>query len=106
MAQATYLFPRGFLWGTATSSHQVEGNNSNNTWWNWEQEPGHIAQTINPASPAIGGEDAGEDFDRCESGQNVHRLSIEWSRIQPAPDRWDEDALTTIARCAVFTSVA
>ena len=35
-----------------------------------------------------------EDFDRAaETGQNAHRLSIEWSRIQPAPDRWDEDAL-------------
>ena len=35
-----------------------------------------------------------EDFDRAaEAGQNAHRLSIEWSRIQPTPDRWDEDAL-------------
>ena len=35
-----------------------------------------------------------EDFDRAvETGQKAHRLSVEWSRIQPAPDRWDEDAL-------------
>jgi beta-glucosidase len=35
-----------------------------------------------------------EDFDRAaEAGQNAHRLSIEWSRVQPAPDRWDDDAL-------------
>ncbi|MEW6094059.1 MAG: family 1 glycosylhydrolase, partial [Chloroflexota bacterium] len=35
-----------------------------------------------------------EDFDRAaEAGQNAHRLSVEWSRIQPAPDRWDEDAI-------------
>ena len=30
MAQATMYFPDDFLWGTATSSHQVEGNNENN----------------------------------------------------------------------------
>ncbi|MDQ2693391.1 MAG: family 1 glycosylhydrolase, partial [Chloroflexota bacterium] len=35
-----------------------------------------------------------EDFDRAtESGQNAHRMSVEWSRIQPTPDTWDEDAL-------------
>ena len=45
--------------------------------------------------PAIGGADAGsEDFDRAaEGGQNAHRLSVEWSRIQPTPDTWDEEAL-------------
>ena len=42
MAQATFHFPRGFLWGTATASHQVEGNNTNNNWWAWEQQPGKI----------------------------------------------------------------
>ncbi len=35
-------FPAGFLWGTATSSHQVEGNNTNNQWWRFEQQPGKI----------------------------------------------------------------
>jgi beta-glucosidase len=95
MAEATFYFPRGFLWGTATSSHQVEGNNTNNNWWAWEQVPGHI----------VNGDKSGfacdwwagrwrEDFDRAaNTGQNAHRLSIEWSRIQPAPDRWDENAL-------------
>ena len=40
MPQATYHFPKGFLWGTATASHQVEGNNTNNNWHAWE-EAGH-----------------------------------------------------------------
>jgi beta-glucosidase len=95
MAQAAYHFPRGFLWGAATASHQVEGNNSNNNWWSWEQRPGRI----------INGQKSGlacdwwagrwrEDFDRAaNSGQNAHRLSIEWSRIQPTPDRWNEAAI-------------
>jgi len=95
MIDATFHFPRGFLWGTATSSHQVEGNNKNNNWYAWEQVDGNI----------LGGHKSGlacdwwngrwrEDFDRAvEGGQNAHRLSIEWSRVQPTPDRWDEDAL-------------
>ena len=34
----TLKFPDGFLWGAATSAHQVEGNNVNNDWWAWEQK--------------------------------------------------------------------
>ncbi len=38
--KASYHFPKGFLWGTATSSHQVEGGNTNNNWSAWESSPG------------------------------------------------------------------
>jgi len=92
MPTAAFHFPKGFLWGTATAAHQVEGYNTNNTWWKWEQE-GHTAGKSGPACDWWGGRWK-EDFDRAaEAGQNAHRLSVEWSRIQPAPDRWDEDAL-------------
>ena len=32
-------FPEGFLWGTATAAHQIEGGNVNNDWWEWEHNP-------------------------------------------------------------------
>lgn len=92
---AAYHFPNGFLWGTATSSHQVEGGNTLNNWYQWEQAPGKIihGHTSGLACDWWGGRWK-EDFDRAlETGQNAHRLSIEWSRIQPAEDRWDENAL-------------
>ena len=92
MPTAAFHFPKGFLWGTATAAHQVEGNNTNNNWWKWEQE-GHTADKSGLACDWWSGRWK-EDFDRAaEAGQNAHRLSVEWSRIQPAPDRWDEDAL-------------
>ncbi|MCO6451514.1 MAG: glycoside hydrolase family 1 protein [Caldilineales bacterium] len=95
-AKPEYLeFPRGFLWGTATASHQVEGSNANNNWAVWEQEPGRIlsGHKAGLACDWWGGRWR-EDFDRAAAtGQNAHRLSIEWSRVQPAPDRWDADAL-------------
>jgi beta-glucosidase len=95
MVQATFHFPRGFLWGTATAAHQVEGNNKNNNWWAWEQQDGHILhQHKSGLADDWWGGRWREDFDRAaESGQNAHRLSVEWSRIQPTPDHWDEDAL-------------
>jgi beta-glucosidase len=92
---AKYGFPRGFLWGAATSSHQVEGNNTNNDWAEWEQAPGRI---LNGDKAGLANDWWGgrwrEDFDRAaEAGQNAHRFSIEWSRVQPGPDRWNEHAL-------------
>ena len=95
MAEATFHFPRGFLWGTATSSHQVEGNNTNNNWWAWEAQSSRIldGQKSGAACDWWGGRWR-EDFDRAaKGGQNAHRLSIEWSRVQPTPDLWDESAL-------------
>jgi beta-glucosidase len=92
MPQGTYHFPKGFLWGTATASHQVEGNNTNNNWWKWEQE-GYTNGSAAVSADWWGGRWR-EDFDRAaETGQNAHRLSIEWSRVQPTPDKWDEEAI-------------
>jgi len=91
----TYTFPEGFLWGTATAAHQVEGHNHNDTWYAWEQEEGRIlnGHTAEVACDWWGGRWR-EDFDRAQAAhQNAHRLSIAWSRIQPEPDRWDETAL-------------
>jgi beta-glucosidase len=95
MVKATFHFPRGFLWGTATAAHQVEGFNTNNNWWAWEQQPGHIlnGDKSGAACDWWGGRWR-DDFDRAAaSGQNAHRFSVEWSRIQPVPDKWEESAL-------------
>lgn len=92
---ATYTFPTGFLWGSATAAFQVEGHYANSNWSAWVNEPGRIMQGMKPglACDWWGGRWK-EDFDRAaETGQNTHRLSVDWARIQPALDRWDEDAL-------------
>ena len=95
MPQGIYQFPEGFLWGTATAAHQVEGSNTNNNWAAWEEQPGRIieGQRSCLACDWWGGRWV-EDFDRAaETDQNAHRFSIEWSRIQPTPDTWDDEAL-------------
>ena len=89
MAEATFHFPSKFLFGAATASHQVEGNNTNNNWWAWEAESGRI---LNGDKSGLACDWWGgrwkEDFDRAaDTGQNAHRLSIEWSRVQPTPDQ-------------------
>ena len=93
--EAMFYMPQGFLWGTATSSHQVEGGNTNNNWYLWENQMDHILQDHRSGEACQWWQGRwAEDFDRAAAaGQNAHRLSIEWSRVQPAPDKWDDDAL-------------
>ncbi len=83
-------FPKGFLWGTASAAHQVEGDNRNCDWWEWEQRPGHIAHGDRSGI-------ANDNYNRYREdiallrklNQNAHRLSIEWSRIEPSEGVFD-----------------
>jgi beta-glucosidase len=91
-------FPLDFLWGSATAAHQVEGGNVGNDWWVWEQTPGSHA-----AEPSAAGIDHlrryDDDFALLASlGQNAHRFSLEWSRIEPADGVVSEEALAHYRR--------
>ncbi len=105
-------FPDGFLWGAATSAHQVEGNNHND-WSEWEKKNAErlareakakyakwqqekFPEMFEPAN-YISGTAADhynryeEDFDIAKSlGHTAHRFSIEWSRIEPEEGKWNE----------------
>jgi beta-glucosidase len=91
-------FPEDFLWGSATAAHQVEGGCTNNDWWAWEHTPGTTA--VEPSGDGI------DHFSRYDQdfallaalGQNAHRISLEWSRIEPAPGEFSVQALEHYAR--------
>src|SRR5512141_1040790 len=94
MTDATFYFPKGFKWGTATAAHQVEGTNTNNQWWAWEQVPGHINNGDKSGLACDWWNNAEADFDRMANmGLNAHRLSIEWSRIEPHEGQYDSAAI-------------
>lgn len=94
MARATMTFPPDFLWGTATAAYQVEGNNTNSDWWAWEQEAGTILQGHRSGLASNWWQDAERDLATAVSlGTNAHRLSLEWSRIEPEPSVFDPAAL-------------
>ena len=94
----TRAFPDGFLWGTATAAHQVEGGNWNNDWWAWEHTPGSGC-----AEPSG---DACDHFWRypqdiallAELGFGAYRFSIEWSRIEPEDGEFSQNALNHYRR--------
>ena len=76
-------FPEGFLFGTATSAHQVEGGNTNSDWWEWEHKSG--TPCVEPSG------DACDFYHRYPEdialmaglGLNAFRFGIEWARIEP-----------------------
>ncbi len=87
----SFSFPEGFLWGTATSGHQIEGNNIASDWWAWE--PGKIRGNLTSGRACDAWNRYEEDYALMESmGLNAYRMGIEWSRVQPAPGRWDDEA--------------
>ena len=87
-----YVFPKNFLWGAATSSHQVEGDNIYNDWWEWEQA-GKVKEQSGKACEHW--KRFPEDFKLARSlHHNTHRFSIEWSRIEPREGEFSEEAIS------------
>ena len=84
-----------FLWGAGSSSHQVEGGNDRNDWWDWEQRPGAIRDGTRSGAACLSWERYAQDLDLVRGlGLNCYRFSLEWSRIEPEAGRYDEAALT------------
>jgi beta-glucosidase/6-phospho-beta-glucosidase/beta-galactosidase len=103
-----------FLWGVATSSYQVEGGISNNDWdYFARSDPikkrissltkpsifykGRTQIHLQSAGEAVkfwGPEYYENDFQLAKSlGMNAFRISLEWARIQPKKDQWNQEAL-------------
>ena len=83
-------FPQNFLWGASTSAYQVEGNNFHADWWQWEKKEGK-----EPSGAACRHyEFYKQDFDLAQKlHHNAHRLSIEWSRVEPQEGKFSKSAL-------------
>ncbi len=111
-------FPKKFLWGAATSAHQVEGD-THNQWTVWELEnakskaaqakfqwgdlpnwPLIEPEATNPDNYISGKGTAHyklymKDFDALEKlNMNAFRFGVEWSRIEPNEGAWSVEAIT------------
>ncbi len=94
--------PAGFLWGTATSAHQIEGGNVASDFWVLEN--GSPTVFREPSGDACDSYHRfGEDLHLASSlGFNAHRFGIEWARIEPEEGRFSDAALDHYAQ--VLTS--
>lgn len=87
-----FLWPQ-FLWGVATSSHQIEGGNQHNDWWAWELD-GRTDGGVRSGKAADHWNRMREDLELAKSlGLNTYRFSFEWSRFEPSEGAWEPDAV-------------
>ena len=86
-------FPKGFLWGAATSGHQIEGNNTNADSW--------VLENVHPSIYAQPSGDADNSFELWRAdldlvkaiGLNTYRFSLEWPRIEPVQGQFSRAML-------------
>jgi beta-glucosidase len=78
---------KGFLWGVATSAFQLEGSPYAD-WATWDAVLSEKPDVTNHYTLY-------KDDLRLlkELGVNAYRFSLEWSRIQPREDVWDQGTL-------------
>ena len=102
------------LWGASTSSYQVEGEITNNDWHFFttsEKIKKRISNLTKPnlfykGTNQVFLQPAGEacrvwdpfyykeDFDIAKKlGMNAIKISIEWSRVEPQREEWNENAI-------------
>lgn len=82
-----------FLWGTAGAAYQIEGGNVASDLWLLEHRAPQLFK--DPSG------DACDTYHRIEEdldlvkmlGFNAHRLSLEWSRIEPEPGQFSTASL-------------
>jgi len=96
-------FPSDFLWGTASASWQVEGDydpdptdafDVRSNWTVWTERGCVSDGQINERGSGFYTNYA-EDFALAASlGNTTYRLGIDWARIEPEDDVWNEDAIT------------
>lgn len=87
-------FPKDFLWGASTAAYQIEGGNDRSALWDWE-----IRQGWERSGEAARSWELFEEDLKLIKALNLgaYRFSIEWSRVEPEPGRFDEKALERYA---------
>jgi len=81
-----------FLWGAATSSHQIDGHNENSDWWQWEAA-GNVEGGVRSGAATDHWKRFKSDLRlAADLGLTTYRFSIEWARLEPEEGRWNESA--------------
>lgn len=89
-----FKLPDDMLFGTATASLQIEGGDRNNNWYRFCEQG-----RTKDGSHCIVADDHwnryGEDIALMKAmNQQLYRMSLEWSRIEPSEGCFDEEAIS------------
>lgn len=93
IASETGSFPKSFKWCASTAAHQIEGNNTNSDWWQWEEQ-GHTKNGAQSGLACDSWNRSAEDIELLKNlGIQQYRLSVEWAKIEPKPGHFSTEAL-------------
>lgn len=85
----SFKLPDGFLLGTATSATQIEGGDTNNSWYEWAKNGG-VKDGSSPVRANNHYELYASDIElMAKMKLQIYRMSLEWSRIQPERDSFN-----------------
>ncbi|ACR79134.1 MULTISPECIES: glycoside hydrolase family 1 protein [Kosmotoga] len=86
-------FPAGFMWGVATAGHQIEGGNYFSDWYKWEME-GKVKNGDTSETACDSWNQLDRDLEILKKlSVKAYRYSIEWARVEPKLNKFDEESL-------------
>ena len=89
-------FPEEFFFGTASSDFQTTSGTTNSDWHDFIEKTKRESPKDKIILPGNGTDFLSrykEDFDAAqEIGIQMHRISLEWARLQPEENKWDHAA--------------
>jgi len=90
----SFHLPDNLLLGVATAAVQIEGGDTNNSWYRWCRQKDRIADGTNCDVADDHWNRVDEDIALMQR-LNVHtyRMGLEWSRIEPRPGQFDTTAV-------------
>lgn len=88
-----YKLPEDLMFGTATASLQIEGGDTNNNWYRFCEQG-----RTKDGTHCIVADDHWNRYEEDialmkEMNQQLYRMSIEWSRIEPSEGSFNEVAI-------------
>jgi len=88
------VFDKDLLFGVATASTQIEGGDTNNTWYDWTKNHDKTNDKTDTLLANSHWENYKEHIDLMSSlSFQIYRLSLEWSRIEPTEGNFDLNAI-------------
>lgn len=93
-SRTPFQLPQDFYMGCSTASAQIEGGETNHSWYEWSIQEHHIVDGTNTLRANNHWMQYERDLDLiCGLSIKDYRFSIEWSRIEPVEGKFDSEAL-------------
>ena len=90
----SFDFPEGFLWGSSTAAHQIEGDNIYSSNWYNEQKKVAAGWNGEASGKACNHYNMVEEDAQllADLGHRAFRMGVEWARIEPHEGEFCKEA--------------